>query len=261
MKTKVGMGSLLAAFLIIGVLTGTTCETGQWVGVPDTADLTRGGSMYDKWWAVTGATEPTSDHALWATRPDTTSNTRTGSATWRCKECHGWDYEGVNGAYSTGSHRTGIMGILGTTKTAQEVFDLIKDTHGFGTVMLDTDIWDLVKFVCSTEGAQYDTALIISGADQFTGSATTGQTLYTNGIGTGTACVGCHGADGKTIPPGAPATFDDWVGKVSNENPWEFQHKVRFGQPGTAMPASTANGGTEQNVNDLSTFAQTLPQS
>ena len=54
-----------------------------------------GGALYDKGWSVSGVTasEPTTDHALWATRPDTTSNTR-----------------------------TGIAGIFGATETAREVF-------------------------------------------------------------------------------------------------------------------------------------------
>jgi len=37
---------------------------------------------------------------LWATQ---SSNTRSGKDTWRCKECHGWDYMGVDGAYGSGS--------------------------------------------------------------------------------------------------------------------------------------------------------------
>ena len=32
-------------------------------------------------------------------------------ANWRCKECHGWDYKGRDGAYAKGSHYTGIKGI------------------------------------------------------------------------------------------------------------------------------------------------------
>ncbi|MHC4670947.1 MAG: c-type cytochrome, partial [Planctomycetota bacterium] len=74
------------------------------------------------------------------------------------------------------------------------------------------------------------------------------------------SCASCHGANGLTIPPGGSASFDDWVGKIANDNPWEFQHKVRFGQPGTAMPSSVDSGGTTQEVDDLSTYAQTLPQ-
>ena len=96
------------------------------------ADAARGGALYDKWWKVAGvtATEPTGDHPLWASRPDMQSNTRIGSVTWRCKECHGWDYKGVDGAYSSGSHRTGFAGIFGTTQSSQGAFDLIKTDHG-----------------------------------------------------------------------------------------------------------------------------------
>ena len=220
------------------------------------ADAVRGGSLYDKWWDVTGVTgtEPTTDHGLWATRPDTASNTRTGADTWRCKECHGWDYRGVDGAYGSGSHKTGIAGIYGTTKTAQEVFDLIKTGHGYGAAGLaDADIWDLAKFV--KEG-QIDTSTIITDK-VFSGDATKGQTLYTDGIWSNAACSGCHGTDGLTAV--GHDHFEDFLGLVATDNPWEFAHKVRFGQPGTAMPASAANGGTTQNVADLGTYSQTLP--
>ena len=53
-------------------------------------DAVRGGALYDKWWVVSeGAEAPTGNHPLRATRPDATSNPRTGSTTWRCKERHG----------------------------------------------------------------------------------------------------------------------------------------------------------------------------
>lgn len=224
------------------------------------ADAARGGALYDAWWNVAGVTaaEPTGDHPLWATRPDTTSNTRTGPDTWRCKECHGWDYKGVDGAYGGGSHRTGFAGIYGTTLSAQQTFDLIKSGHGFGAAGLtDDDIWDLAKFVL--EG-QIDTDTIIDAGGAFNGNESAGQMLYDSGIGTNVACAACHGADGLFIPPGAPVTFEDFVGLLANDNPWEFQHKVRFGQPGSAMPGSVAGGGTTDDVADLGAYAQTLPQ-
>ncbi len=256
MKQRCCVCSLLVLFLALGVLAGATCGGG---GITDPAEFTsadavRGGSLYDKWWAVSGvtATEPTTDHSRWATRPDTTSNTRTGSDTWRCKECHGWDYKGTSGAYATGSHATGIAGIFGTTKTPQEVFDLLKTAHGFGTAGLsDADIWDLAKFVLATNGAQFDTDTIIDGTDMFTG--TNDATAYTSPLGTGAlACTTCHGADGLTIDFGSGAG----VGSLADDNPWEFQHKVRFGHPGTAMPASEANGATDAEVNNVGTYAQ-----
>ena len=52
---------------------------------------------------------PEEDHPLWATQD---SNTRSGDDTWRCKECHGWDYKGKAGAYASGKHFTGIKGVL-----------------------------------------------------------------------------------------------------------------------------------------------------
>lgn len=223
----------------------------------ENADVARGGALYDKWWAVIGDAAPTTDHPLWASRPDTASNSRTGADTWRCKECHGWDYRGVNGAYAGGSHRTGIAGIFGSTKTAQEVFDLLKGDHAYGTVGLsDADLWDLAAFV--TEGLA-DTDSIIDATGVFIGSLAVGQTLYESGIGTNIGCAVCHGQLGLTPPPGH-ADFDDYVGLLSNENPWEFQHKVQFGHPGSAMPSSVAGGGTILDVADLGTYSQTLPK-
>ncbi len=213
--------------------------------------------MYDKWWAVIDANAPTTDHPLWPLRPDTISNTQTGADTWRCKECHGWDYKGVNGRYGSGSHRTGIGGILDTTKTAQEVFDLLKGDHAYGTVGLsDDDIWDLATFV--TEGL-IDTDTIIDTDGAFIGDVANGKILYDSGIGTNISCVVCHGQTGLDPPPGH-VDFEDYVGLISNENPWEFQHKVQFGQPGTAMPSSVAGGGTTMDVADLGAYSQTLPQ-
>ena len=222
------------------------------------ADAARGGAMYDKFWSVADLDAPTDDHPLWASRPDTVSNTRTGADTWRCKECHGWDYKGVDGAYSSGSHRTGIAGIFGTTLSAQEAFDQIKTGHAYGgSGLSDEDIWDLAKFVLD---GQIDTDTIIDTGGVFTGAVNAGQTLYESGIGTNVACMVCHGADGLLPPPGAPADHEDFVGLVANENPWEFQHKVRFGQPGTTMPSSVAGGGTTQDVADLGAYAQSLPE-
>ena len=38
---------------------------------------------------------------------------------------------------------------------------------------------------------------------------------------------------------------------IANDNPWEFQHKVRFGQPGSTMPVAISGGATNQDVADL----------
>lgn len=240
---------------------GVTCDTGFECD-PDTgdcvesapqafldADAARGGALYDEFWEVANAPEPTTDHPFWATRPDQDSNTRTGAETWRCKECHGWDYKGVDGAYGSGSHRTGIAGIFGTMLSPTAAFDLIKTGHMYGDAGLsDDDVWDLVKFVLQ---GQIDTDDIIT-ANAFSGSESAGQTNYD------TTCAACHGSDGLMPPPGADPAYEDFVGLIASDNPWEFQHKVRFGQPGAPMPPQF-DLLTLQQVSDLGAYAQTLP--
>ena len=221
------------------------------------ARVARGGALYDKWWKVTGASEPTSDHPLWVTRPDLSSNARRGADTWRCKECHGWDYKGVDGAYGSGSHRTGFPGIFGTEKSTQELFDLVKNGHGYGAAGLaDDDILDLILFV---QQGQVDTARVIDSEGKFLGDLPRGEQIYWSGIGSNTSCLHCHGSDGMNTPPNATFGYDAYPGLVSNENPWEFLHKVRFGHPGSDMPASEAAGGTLQEVADVSAYCQGLP--
>jgi thiosulfate dehydrogenase len=222
------------------------------------ADAVRGGLLYDKWWKVNGVSEPAQDHPLWALRPDTESNTRTGSATWRCKECHGWDYKGVDGVYGAGSHRTGIVGVFGTALSPQQLFDLLKadspETGGHdmdGAGMTDRDLWDVVKM--TLEGV-IDTDEYIDGSGAFIGDEVSGSgSFFTDGF-----CVSCHGFDGTDINFGTEAD-PVYVGTVAVENPWEFMHKVRFGHPASAMPALDLLGWPIQDTADIGVYSATLP--
>ena len=221
------------------------------------ADLVNGGAMYDKWWVVAGIDEPGEDHPLWSQRPDQGSNHRTGADTHRCKECHGWDYKGRDGVYRAGNHRTGFPGILETAKSPQEVFSLLKIEHGFGPLGLnDTALWDLTRFVI--EGT-INTDEIIDRAGRFTAGLESGEITYDQ------FCASCHGSDGRTKPydaianqPGASPDYDDFPQKIANENPWEFQHKVRFGQPGTDMPRLADRNITPEELASLGAFSQSL---
>ncbi len=209
--------------------------------------LVQGGLLYDKWWSVNSGTAPTTDHSLWSTRPDTTSNTRTGSDTWRCKECHGWDYMGVDGAYSSGSHKTGFDGIFDSTKTAAELTALFKaGDHDFSSQLSDQAIADVVAF---RTGGQIDMSLYIDlTTKEANGDETSGETLYT------AQCSSCHGAGGNTID------FCDGggVGCLARDNPWETLHKIRFGHPGSAMPSMVEEGLSTDDQVDILTYAQTL---
>lgn len=238
-----------------GNLIPDTCETD--------GDPIRGGRLYDNWWVENDSPAPVDDHPLWAYRPDQTSNSATGDTTWSCRECHGWDYKGVDGQYASGPHRTGFPGTLGTTLDAAELFDLLKQPssngggpgvlngHDFGTVLPDARINDLIAFLLV--GAIDSATYIDDGSGNFNGNPATGQQYYTTAPSP--ACIVCHGPDGANINFGSP-TNPEYVGTIAVENPWELLHKIRFGQPGAPMPSWMAGGGTPEGAADIGRYLQ-----
>jgi thiosulfate dehydrogenase len=220
-------------------------------GADSSASASLGGRLYDKWWKEAGVDEPSSDQPLWATQ---STNTRSGGDTWRCKECHGWDYQGAAGAYGSGSHFTGFTGVF---DVQSESFDTIvafingsaNADHDF-SAMGDEAINNLATFLKSS---LIDVSPLI---DPETKAAIGGDTA--NGEELFAGCAACHGDDGRLINFGDD---DDptFVSTVALDNPWEFLHKVRAGQPGTGMPAALDTNWSMDDLLDLLAFAQTLP--
>ena len=213
--------------------------------------VSRGGLLYDKWWKVAEVDEPSEDQPLWATQ---TTNERSGSDTWRCKECHGWDYKGPEGAYGSGSHFTGFVGVFDAQALSSgELMAWLDGTtnsdHDFSSIGGES-LADLVSFL--KEGLVEVAPFIDPETKEIIGGdAAKGDGLYA-------ACAGCHGEDGRAI------NFGDedepvYVGTLALDNPWEIIHKVRAGQPGTAMPAAIDAGWSLQEVVDLMAFLQILP--
>lgn len=167
---------------------------------------------------------PTEDHPLWATQD---TNTRSGADTWRCKECHGWDYKGVDGAYGSGSHMTGFPGVIqflggNPNEALAALMGETNADHDFSTVMEEQDLVDLALFL--TQAVMDDGEFI--GADGTSvGEASAGEGQFTE------VCSLCHGPAGNAINF---SSLDDpeFLGHLAPDNPWEFVHKVRFGQPG-----------------------------
>jgi len=225
--------------------------------LPAAADGIRGGKLYDKWWNVNGEPVPTGDHPLYPA-----AGGQSGSSTFRCKECHGWDYKGAAGAYGPGSsHFTGIPGVFGSALTPAQMFDLIKlpdgdgtggtipNGHAFGPIgWSDTDIDDVVEFL---QTLLIDTDLYIDINGDFIGDEAQGQMNY-DGPG---QCGDCHGPDGTWINFGTPEN-PEWVGTVASHNPWEFIHKVRIGQPAAPMPSWIGKGGSDQGAADMGFYVQ-----
>lgn len=216
-----------------------------------TASASRGGRLYDQWWKEVGVDEPSTDQPLWTSQ---TTNARSGADTWRCKECHGWDYKGADGAYGSGSHSTGFPGVF---DVQSESFDTIvafingsaNSDHDF-SAMGDEAINNLATFLKSS---LVDYSPLI---DPETKAAIGGDTA--NGESLFAACSACHGEDGRAVNFGDDEE-PEYVATIALDNPWEFLHKVRAGQPGTGMPASLDSGGSMDDLLDLLAFAQTLP--
>ena len=209
----------------------------------EAASVSRGGRLYDSWWRANGETEPTDTYPLY---PQQIGN-QSGSTTWRCKECHGWDYKGKDGAYTSGSdHFTNIEGVFHATRQPiGEIYHTIKNKN---LPLSEEDLWDLTKFL--KEGLiDMDKYIIFSGdlSNSATGTRNLGGPVYSG------RCTECHGSDGKEISSVI-------VGAVANNNPWETLHKVAFGNPGTSMPAMVDRGLSLQQLIDLLTYTQSLAQ-
>ena len=210
--------------------------------------LSGGGQLYDKWWAVLGLDAPEEDQPLWSTQ---TTNERSGSDTWRCKECHGWDYMGADGAYGSGSHFTGFPGVLNSSE--DELLAWLDGSqnpdHDFSAFMEEFALNALVTFMANEMA---DITPFVNADKSVTGDPANGSDLFES------TCSACHGIDGKKINF-HDADDPEYIGTVAAGNPWEFFHKASFGQPDAPMPVSVALGWTMEEIADLLAYAQTLP--
>jgi len=187
--------------------------------------LSLGGKIYDNWAATLHKVKPTTTHSAYPA-----AGKKKGGSTWRCKECHGWDYHGKDGAYRKGSHFTGIKGI---SAMSGKPLGLIKSVirskeHGYTKKMIsDKALENLAYFISK---GQLDTNLYIDlSSKKVKGDADRGANFFQ------TICTVCHGADGRKINFKTSRQEVEYVGTVANSNPWEVLHKIRNGQPGAAM--------------------------
>jgi len=219
--------------------------------VEPSGDPIRGGLLYNDWMKGLNVEVPAADQPLWATQ---TTNTRTGKDTWRCKECHGWDYLGKDGAYGKGSHATGFVGVIQVVGTdPAEILSALKGStnpdHDFSTVMDDQALTDMALFL--SEAVLDSASFIDADKKAVGGNLENGKVIYDQN------CASCHGADGTAINFG-DAAAPMFVGPKSLDNPWEVVHKSRFGLPGE-MPALASVTMESQDYIDLLAYSQSLP--
>lgn len=215
--------------------------------LPTSSPVAEGGRLYDNWIAAIGAADMSENHPLWATQ---TTNTRSGNDTWRCKECHGWDYLGVEGRYGSGSHMTGFPGIFAAKdKSAEEILtSLTSGDHDFSAYLNEAQLNALVAFIQQLQ----DLRVYINDDGSVNGDASHGEVLYN------ATCAICHGEDGKAID------FDkgdgvEFVGTIAADNPWEAFNKIAYGQPGATMISGVNMDWSWQDILDILAYIMTLP--
>jgi thiosulfate dehydrogenase len=206
--------------------------------------ILQGGLLYDKWYPKNGPD-------LNETHPSyPAAGKKQGASTWRCKECHGWDYRGKDGAYAKGSHFTGIKGIRNYADKSPSVIRNIlrNDIHGYGT-MIPNEAYEALSFFVAY--GQLDmNKYIDASTKKARGDMVNGEKIFAS------TCVKCHDADGKKINFKTPEK-PEYLGTVANKNPWETLHKIRFGQPSAEMPGLLFLDIRDQV--DVLSFCQTLP--
>lgn len=217
-------------------------------------DVIRGAILYDNWFAALGVDAPPGDMPIWSRQ---STNTRSGPDTWRCVECHGWDYRGALGAYGSGSHYTGFPDVMLLTQEMTEA-DIVAHlqgendpAHDFSTYLDETSMRQLAAFL---KNGLIDDSLYIDyvSLQVIGGDAGHGQALYEQ------VCAECHGEDGTKIVFRTEGV-DEYLGTVAYRDPWRFLHRTRFGTAGTGMPVGAQLGWSAADGRDVLAYAQTLP--
>lgn len=247
---RVSLLIVLFTVVALGILTRQD-QAVQAAGLLQQPDYPRGGALYDKWYAVIGKQPPAGNMPVWARQ---TTNTLSGPDTWRCVTCHGWDYQGKDGAYRSGTNYTGFPSLLSAAQklSKEQVIDQLSGkrdpAHDFSKLMVAADLSDLADFV---KGALIDDNLFINPQtlDVIGGDMVNGEKLYK------ATCTSCHGEDGSKLKFRFEG-LDAGLGTLATIDPWRFLHKTRYGTPGTQMPVGSTLGWTPKDGRDVLLYAQ-----
>jgi mono/diheme cytochrome c family protein len=190
-------------------------------GVNLAASIVNGGRLYDDWQVHSGGPGQALPHPAY---PPKAYYSNTPVMTWRCKECHGWDYKGNQGNYANGVHATGIKGIRAMVGADPEqiMAALTNSTHLYGAVLKYRDLLDLANFVSH---GQIDADTVIDPRTRLSrGDAGRGAAHYR------AICAGCHGLEGHFV---AKRTLS----REAKADPWAALHAMLNGHPDESMPA------------------------
>jgi len=214
-------------------------------------DIIRGARLYDNWFALLGVNPPSGNMPIWDTQA---TNTRSGADTWRCVSCHGWDYQGKDGAFRSGDNFTGFPGIfpIQNNDLRGVLTGSVNPQHDFSSYLSSADIDALAAFIQA--GTIDDNQFIdLVSLKVLNGDSANGKTKYDS------SCAKCHGDDGTAMVfrmEGQNVT----LGTLAVTNPWRFLHRTRFGTAAAPdMPIGRSLGWSAQDGRDVLFYAQSFP--
>lgn len=225
--------------------------TGAPLNPSEAWEIAAGGRIYDVWWDALGRTRPQDKNQNYPA-----TGKRTGATTWRCVECHGWDYKGSEGVTAPGgAFEARYTGIKGTLAAAGKPVDVIAKSlrlppHNYSADMLRDE--DLARVALFVSKGQHDADRFIERrTGKVNGDPARGAAVFQ------TICAACHGFDGKALNWGKPDE-PAYVGTEAASLPWEVLHKIRNSHPGAAM--INLQAFPLEVAIDVLAYAQTLPQ-
>jgi len=216
-------------------------------------DPMRGGRLYAAWDNLVDSELPQETHPLWPTNSAGDFPVR---YTWRCINCHGWDYMGSRSRSTLTVNRSmGYPDLFGMVNKPEEdilpsLTGKITSEHDFSAYLEEDDLRDLAAFLSSELTlpdfiADWDTF-------QAQGTLEVGEQKF------GEICASCHGQEGEKINLNTDQN-PIFLGDMAWTNPWRIAHIIRFGHLNTRVPPGELYGVPFSQQIDILAYIQTLP--
>jgi len=183
-----------------------------------------GAQLYDDWPQAMLQVGPFVRHPLWRGARNALAR-----ETWRCVNCHGWDFRGSDGVGGDLGPVPGVPGLRGLVGADRDTIRTLvrADRHGFAQQPLNVEALDyLVSFLAR---GQRETVELASRANELGADRVEGGQRYA------TVCQLCHGPQGDLLNLGTERV-PETISSLARRMPWKFLHAVRFGHGGV-MPS------------------------
>jgi thiosulfate dehydrogenase len=242
---------IAAIWLLMLTAISQSAPRAQATPVPDVA---RGGRLYLSWDQVTNlSTQSIPQNPLW---PEGTPSQVPGAVTWRCVNCHGWDYKGSEGKTLRPIFRAkGYPGLFNYTAAPIDnivptLSGEINPEHDFSEYLTQRDLRDLAAFISS--GLVVPELIADPETFKVRGTLSIGEDAFNE------FCRSCHGVEGERINL---ATVEEptYLGDIAWENPWLMAHTIRYGHISTQVPSAARLGIPYSQQLDIVSYTQTLP--